>query len=68
MGKFNIGDKVIVKNDTYFNEEVGAVVGIDLEKDTGDGKYLVKFDSLDIFSGWVNEDDLVKVEDEYEEN
>ena len=66
MSKFNIGDEVVVKDDPYFNEEVGAVVGIDLEKDTGDGKYLVKFDSLDIFSRWVNENDLVKVEDECE--
>ena len=50
MSKFIIGDEVVVKDDPYFNEEVVAVVGIDLEKDTGDGKYLVKFDSLDIFS------------------
>ena len=52
MSKFNIGDEVVVKDDPYFNEEVGAVVGIDLEKDTGDGKYLVKFDSLDMYEGW----------------
>ena len=89
MSKFNIGDKVISKGYPNLGEEVGIVAGIDLEKDTGDGKYLVKFNSLDIGSGWaygvfrndpnfivepyegyaerVDEDDLVKVEDECKE-
>ena len=89
MSKFNIGDRVISKGYPNLGEEVGIVAGIDLEKDTGDGKYLVKFNSLDICSGWgygifrddcdciiepyegyaewVDEDDLVKVEDECEE-
>ena len=90
MSKFNIGDKVISKGYPYLDEEVGIVVGIDTRKDTGDGKYLVKFNSLDIYSGWaygvfrndndciieqyygyakwVNEADLVKVEDECEKD
>ena len=89
MSKFNIGDKVISKGYPYLDEEVGVVVGIDPRKEAGDGKYLVKFNSLDICSGWaygifrddydwiiepyegyaewVNEDDLVKVEEECEE-
>ena len=88
MNKFNIGDKVISKGYPYLDEEVGVVVGIDPRKEAGDGKYLVKFNSLDICSGWaygifrddydwiiepyegyaewVDEDDLVKVEDECE--
>ena len=90
MNKFNIGDKVISKGYPYLDEEVGVVVGIDPRKEAGDGKYLVKFNSLDICSGWaygifrddydwiiepyegyaewVNEDDLVKVEDKCKEN
>ena len=86
MNKFNIGDKVISKGYPHLGEEVGVVAGIDLGGEVGDGKYLVKFDSLDICSGWgygcfrddcdciiepyegyaewVDEDDLVKVEDE----
>ena len=90
MSKFNIGDKVISKGYPYLDEEVGVVVGIDPRKEAGDGKYLVKFNSLDICSGWaygifrddydwiiepyegyaewVNEDDLVKVEDKCKEN
>ena len=89
MNKFDIGDKVISEGYPYLGEEVGIVVGIDTKKDTGDGKYLVKFNSLDICSGWaygifrddydwniepyegyaewVNENDLVKVEEECEE-
>ena len=55
MNKFNIGDKVISKGYPYLDEEVGVVVGIDTREDAGDGKYLVKFDSLDTFSGWEYE-------------
>ena len=89
MSKFNIGDKVVSKRYPYLGEEVGVVVGIDIGAEADDGKYLVKFNSLDTFSGWeygifrndpnylgepyegyadwVNEDDLVKVEEECEE-
>ena len=89
MSKFNIGDKVISKGYPYLDEEVGVVVGIDIREEGIGGKYLVKFDSIDIYSGWaygifrndndcivepydgyakwVNEADLVKVEEEYEE-
>ena len=89
MSKFNIGDKVVSKGYPHLGEEVGVVVGIDLGGEVGDGKYLVKFNSLDICSGWgygcfrddcdciiepyegyaewVDEDDLVKVEEECEE-
>lgn len=88
MSKFNIGDKVTSKGYPYLGEEVGVVTGIDLGEEIGAGKYLVKFDSLDICSGWacgifrndpdliiepyegyaewVDEDDLVKVEDKCE--
>ena len=88
MSKFNIGDKVVSKGYPHLGEEVGVVVGIDIGAEADDGKYLVKFNSLDTFSGWeygifrndpnylgepyegyadwVNEDDLVKVEDECE--
>lgn len=88
MSKFNIGDRVISKGYPHLGEEVGVVAGIDIGVDAGYGKYLVKFDSLDICSGWgygvfyydsdvivepyegyaewVDEDDLVKVEDECE--
>ena len=88
MNKFNIGDRVISKGYPHLGEEVGIIVGIDLGGEVGDGKYLVKFNSLDICSGWgygcfrddcdciiepyegyaewVDEDDLVKVEDECE--
>ena len=90
MSKFNVGDKVISKGYPYLDEEVGVVVGIDIGVEDGEGKYLVKFNSLDTFSGceygifrndpnylgepyegyaeWVNEDDLVKVEDKCKEN
>ena len=89
MSKFNIGDKVISKGYPNLGEEVGIIVGINLRKESNSGKYLVKFNSLDMGSGWVygvfrndinliiepyegyaewvNEDDLVKVEDECEE-
>ena len=89
MNKFNIGDKVISKGYPYLDEEVGVVVGIDIREEGIGGKYLVKFDSIDIYSGWaygifrndndciiepydgyakwVNEADLVKVEEECEE-
>ena len=88
MSKFNIGDRVISKGFPHLGEEVGVVAGIDIGVEAGYGKYLVKFDSLDICSGWgygvfyydsdvivepyegyaewVDEDDLVKVEDECE--
>ena len=52
MSKINIGDKVISKEDPYFDEEVGVVVGIDIREDVP-GKYLVKFDLLDEYSGWA---------------
>ena len=89
MSKFNIGDKVVSKGYPHLGEEVGVVVGIDIGAEEASGKYLVKFNSLDIGSGWaygvfrndpnylgesyegyadwVNEDDLVKVEEECEE-
>ena len=52
MEKFNISDKVIVK-EGYSNliGEVGIIVGIDLEEEIDTGKYLVKFNSLDMRSG-----------------
>ena len=68
MSKFNIGDKVVAKDYPHIVKEVGVIVGIDPREDVKGGKYLVKFNSLDIFSRWVNEDDLVKVEDECKEN
>ena len=90
MNKFNIGDKVVSKGYPNLGEEVGIIVGIDLRKESNSGKYLVKFNSLDMGSGWVygvffndlnliiepyegyaewvNEDDLVKVEDKCEED
>ena len=89
MSKFNVGDKVVSKGYPHLGEEVGVVAGIDLGGEVGDGKYLVKFNSLDICSGWgygcfrddcdciiepyegyaewVDEDDLVKVEEECED-
>ena len=89
MSKFNVGDKVVSKGYPHLGEEVGVVVGIDIGAEADDGKYLVKFNSLDTFSGWeygifrndpnylgepyegyadwVNEDDLVKVEEKVEE-
>lgn len=53
MSEFNIGDKVIAKNGSYFGEEVGIVVGIDPRENGRGGKYLVKFDSLDGDNGWA---------------
>ena len=53
MNKFNIGDKVISKGYPNLGEEVGIIVGIDLRKESNSGKYLVKFNSLDMGSGWV---------------
>ena len=53
MSKFNVGDKVVSKGYPHLGEEVGVVVGIDIKKEAGDGKYLVKFNSLDICSGWA---------------
>ena len=60
MGKFNIGDKVSVsaKDRSYFGEEVGIVVGIDIKEGMEEkeyGAYLVKFDSLDGCNGWEYE-------------
>ena len=51
MSKFNIGDKVILKN---YNRPEGEVVGIDLEDDKN--KYLVKSDSLGTSIGWTFEE------------
>ena len=51
MRKFNINDKVISKDASYYGEEVGVIVGIDTRKDIT-RKYLVKFDSLDKHNGW----------------
>ena len=53
MSKFNIGDKVVSKGYPNLGEEVGIIVGIDLRKESNSGKYLVKFNSLDMGSGWV---------------
>ena len=53
MSKFNIGDKIISKGYPNLGEEVGVIVGIDPGKDAKAGKYFVKFDSLDLCSGWV---------------
>ena len=83
MSKFNIGDKVMAKNSSFFGEEVGILVGIDTREGVY-GKYLVKFNSLGMSEGfeydmfrnrpdfiikpydgyatWLN--NLIKVEDE----
>ena len=53
MSKFNIGDRIISKGYPNLGEEVGVVVGIDPGEDPRAGKYFVKFDSLDLCSGWV---------------
>ena len=90
MSKFNIGDKVISKDSSYFGKEIGVVVGIDT-RENASNKYLVKFDSFDTYEGWcygyrffinnpelniepyegravwLEEEDLVKVEEECEE-
>ena len=47
MSEFNIGDKVVSKGYPHLGEEVGVVVGIDIGAEADDGKYLVKFNSLD---------------------
>ena len=52
MSKFSIGDKVTVKDNPYFNEEVGVVVGVYIREDASN-KYLVKFNSLDMYEGWT---------------
>ena len=52
MSKFNIGDKVMAKNSSFFGEEVGILVGIDTREGVY-GKYLVKFNSLGISEGWA---------------
>ena len=51
MSKFNIGDRVISKDSSYFEKEIGVVVGIDT-RENASNKYLVKFDSLDTYEGW----------------
>ena len=69
MSKFNIGDKIISKGYPNLGTEVGVIVGIDPGKDAKAGKYLVKFDSLDICSGWVYEifcDDPRLIIEQYE--
>lgn len=53
MNKINIGDRVVSKGYPNLGEEVGVVVGIDPGEDPRAGKYFVKFDSLDLSSGWV---------------
>ena len=50
MSKFNIGDKVVSKRYPYLGEELGVIVGIDT-RENAFGKYLVKFDSLEISEG-----------------
>ena len=50
MSEFNIGDKVVSKDSCYSGKEVGVIVGINPEGKYG--KYLVKFDSLDMYEGW----------------
>ena len=52
MNKFNIGDKVIAKDSSHFGREIGVIVRIDPREDVP-GKYLVKFDSLDMYEGWM---------------
>ena len=50
MSKFNIGDKVFSNDGRYYGKDVGVIVGINPEGKYG--KYLVKFDSLDMYEGW----------------
>ena len=50
MSKFNIGDKVVSKRYPYLGEELGVIVGIDT-RENAFGKYLVKFDSLELSEG-----------------
>ena len=54
MSEFNIGDRVVAKDHPCIVKEVGVIVGIDPREDVP-GKYLVKFDSLDGYNGWVYE-------------
>ena len=65
MSKFNVGDKVISKDSSYFEKEIGVVVGIDT-RENASNKYLVKFNSLDTYEGWsygyrffINNPDLI---------
>ena len=51
MSKFNVGDKVMAKNSSFFGEEVGILVGIDTREGVY-GKYLVKFNSLGMSEGF----------------
>ena len=55
MSKFNIGDRVVSKGYPHLGEEVGVVVGIDIGAEADDGKYLVKFNSLNRYDGWEYE-------------
>ena len=50
MNEFNIGDKVFSNDGRYYGKDVGVIVGINPEGKYG--KYLVKFDSLDMYEGW----------------
>ena len=50
MSKINIGDKVVSKRYPYLGEELGVIVGIDT-RENAFGKYLVKFDSLELSEG-----------------
>ena len=50
MSKFNVGDKVVSKRYPYLGEELGVIVGIDT-RENAFGKYLVKFDSLELSEG-----------------
>ena len=51
MDRFNIGDKVVLKEYPHSGEEVGVIVGIDT-REYVKYKYLVKFNSLDMHEGW----------------
>ena len=50
MNEFNIGDRVVSNDGRYYGKDVGVIVGINPEGKYG--KYLVKFDSLDMYEGW----------------
>lgn len=83
MNKFNIGDKVISNDDCYFGKDVGVIVGIDPEEGTYGKylvkfdsikglEYRLFSDNPNLivepYEGdamWL--DDLIKVEDESEE-
>ena len=47
MKKLNIGDKVVLKDCSDLEKEVGTIVGMYTGKEERGGNYLVKFDSLD---------------------